>query len=459
MCERMSAIEKAEKAKEVLDQQPDRVGDGGPMPEMWLLYPPLAGRHLSVLSGSVENELIVTVMQRETFLLTFDDRQTREGCLADLQACIEFASSSKYFYILPRVVSRPIFIQTDNNPRNAARSPISPQVENGTSNGPMRKAQQRTPSPLHALYHQHTSGMSHPTTYQTHLSSSQPDLRNPHYRGDMPTNGMIARPSRNASLPLSAGYIAQGMEQAQRLNTQPAPIRPYQQHLLPPHPSHYGPGPTRTVSAPVTHPEAYRANAVDRVNGLPGPQARGATHMTPRQQAQPCRSQSGSDVEPRRRNIANNLPHLSPIEQRHSDAHVFDEPDSPLGEQQQLQSGPAVISARMKCKVFLKHGHQQWKSLGPARLSLYVQRAMNIKQLVVEADAKEKTMLISTIVLTDGVERVAKTGVAVEISDMKGARTGIIYMLQLRDENSAEGLFSSLISGSDRARTMSGGKA
>lgn len=101
MCERMSVTEKAEKAKEVLGQHPDRVGDGGPMPEMWLLYPPLAGRHLSVLSGGMENELIVTVMQRETFLLTFDDRQTREGSLADLQACIEFASSSTYRYPPP----------------------------------------------------------------------------------------------------------------------------------------------------------------------------------------------------------------------------------------------------------------------------------------------------------------------------------------------------------------------
>lgn len=92
----MSASEKAEKAKEMLDSRPDRVGDGGPLPEMWLLYPPLAGRHLSVLSGGVENELIVTVMQRENFLLTFDDRETREEMLADLQACIEFASDSQY---------------------------------------------------------------------------------------------------------------------------------------------------------------------------------------------------------------------------------------------------------------------------------------------------------------------------------------------------------------------------
>ena len=74
----------------------------------------------------------------------------------------------------------------------------------------------------------------------------------------------------------------------------------------------------------------------------------------------------------------------------------------------------------------------------------------SIKQLVVEADDKHKTVLISTIVLTDGVERVGKTGVAIELSD-KGVRTGVVYMLQLRNEKSAAGLFNELLAGSDRA--------
>jgi len=78
-----------------------------------------------------------------------------------------------------------------------------------------------------------------------------------------------------------------------------------------------------------------------------------------------------------------------------------------------------------------------------------------MKQLVVEAEDKRKTVLISTIVLNDGVERVGKTGVAVELSD-KGARTGIIYMIQLRNETSAQGLFDSLLAGSDRAAVRGG---
>ena len=103
----------------------------------------------------------------------------------------------------------------------------------------------------------------------------------------------------------------------------------------------------------------------------------------------------------------------------------------------------------MKCKVFLQQQHAQWKALGSAKLTLYEQQPTFVKQLVVQADNKDKTMLISTIVLTDGVERVGKTGVAIELSD-NGARTGIIYMIQLRNEKSAGGLFEMLLAGSDR---------
>ena len=116
-------------------------------------------------------------------------------------------------------------------------------------------------------------------------------------------------------------------------------------------------------------------------------------------------------------------------------------------------AGPvtSTVSAQMKCKVFLKQGHAQWKSLGSAKLKLYHQQPTNVKQLVVEAEDKNKSVMISTIVLTDGVERVGKTGVAVELSN-NGSRTGIIYMIQLRNEKAAVGLFESLLEGSDRTR-------
>ena len=107
----------------------------------------------------------------------------------------------------------------------------------------------------------------------------------------------------------------------------------------------------------------------------------------------------------------------------------------------------------MKCKVFLKQHHAQWKALGSAKLLLYQQEPGNIKQLVVQADNKSKTMIISTIVLMDAVERVGRTGVAVELSD-QGQRTGIVYMIQLKSETSASGFFTTLLSGSDRAAVV-----
>lgn len=88
------------------------------------------------------------------------------------------------------------------------------------------------------------------------------------------------------------------------------------------------------------------------------------------------------------------------------------------------------IVAEMRCKIFLQQQHSQWKSLGTAKLKLFLSQPSNTKQLVVDSDKKGAT-LVSTIVLTDGVERVGKTGVAIELSD-QGDRTGIVYMLQVR---------------------------
>ena len=78
----------------------------------------------------------------------------------------------------------------------------------------------------------------------------------------------------------------------------------------------------------------------------------------------------------------------------------------------------------MRCNVLLEQQHQQWKNLGAAKLKLYHQNPTNVTQPVVEADTKDKTMLILTIVLSDGVERVGKTGVAIELV-IKGPGRGL----------------------------------
>lgn len=103
-------------------------------------------------------------------------------------------------------------------------------------------------------------------------------------------------------------------------------------------------------------------------------------------------------------------------------------PPSPVGSKAPTAT---VIAAQMRCKAFLQQNHAQWKSLGTAKLKLFVTEPANTKQLVVESDKSDKKIFVSTIVLTDGVERVGKTGVAIELSD-SGNRTGIVYMLQVR---------------------------
>ncbi|GAA5947946.1 hypothetical protein JCM3765_007040 [Sporobolomyces pararoseus] len=123
-------------------------------------------------------------------------------------------------------------------------------------------------------------------------------------------------------------------------------------------------------------------------------------------------------------------------------------PTSPVGTR---PAEKTAIVADMRCKIFLQQHHSVWKSLGTAKLKLYQSMPSNTKQLVVDSDKSKGKTLISTIVLTDGVERVGKTGVAIELSD-QGDRTGIIYMLQMKTEQSATGLFDQLLVGSDRAR-------
>lgn len=101
-----------------------------------------------------------------------------------------------------------------------------------------------------------------------------------------------------------------------------------------------------------------------------------------------------------------------------------------------LEPVKSQLAASMRCKVFLQQGRMQWKSVGTAKLRLYLQSPTNVKQLVVEqGDGGKAKPIISTIVLTDGVERVGKTGVAIELSD-RGERTGIVYMLQVRPPSS-----------------------
>lgn len=109
------------------------------------------------------------------------------------------------------------------------------------------------------------------------------------------------------------------------------------------------------------------------------------------------------------------------------------------------------LCAQMRCKVFLKHSYAQWRALGPARLRLYHLRPSNTNQLVVENDKKT---IISSIILPIAVQRVGRTGLAVELSDY-GRLTGVVYMLHMRSEESANGLHQQLLTGSARSPVSS----
>ncbi|KAM0791636.1 hypothetical protein ACM66B_006074 [Microbotryomycetes sp. NB124-2] len=135
------------------------------------------------------------------------------------------------------------------------------------------------------------------------------------------------------------------------------------------------------------------------------------------------------------------------------DVDEYDSPPaSPSKLSVSLQPERTTVTAQMRCKMFLQQNHGQWKSVGTGKLKLYLSAPSMTKQLVVEHDKSSKTV-ISTIIMTDAVECVGKTGVAVELSD-KGDRTGIIYMLQMKTAQAAAGLFEQLLVGSDRAKRV-----
>jgi len=91
----MEASEKAEKAQQLAQEQPNRVGEGGPMPEMWLSYPPLAGKHLRIQEGEQSNVVAVTVLRKETFVIHTESEIERDLMMKSLGECIEFASGGE----------------------------------------------------------------------------------------------------------------------------------------------------------------------------------------------------------------------------------------------------------------------------------------------------------------------------------------------------------------------------
>ncbi|WWC87232.1 uncharacterized protein L201_002120 [Kwoniella dendrophila CBS 6074] len=520
VAEWMEAAEKASKAQQVAREQPDRVGHGGPMPEMWLSYPPLAGKHLMVAEGQQANVLSIMIMKRETFVIHAESDIARDQIMKDLIDCIDFASvatrpsTAAPSPINPPDPRSPSVNSNDNRsvdstfPPLRHPSPFSNSSSPSTSPRPNEQAEMppmplggnalvsqmsqmslqpgeaiawpRGPAPPQAMptpHNQQTNNSPAPGGAPTMAvlpprgASLRPRVQSnnmqsptqPHAPQIPPMPGMAFNRPSDLQIPIhGSGSSAAGAplpRSPSGRSVQSAP-RPNMDNDLPPVPSirpsgshmsdqgHHG-LPSGPMPPFAQNQVIARSRSLEPLRAPEPPSARFSSFENT-----PINNGNGGIGR------SSPLTGLGP-DNDHQDSTMLespidddDEEDDQKQDEEEITSltGPTVISAQMKCKIFLKQEHQKWKSLGSGKLKLYLQKqGPPLKQLVVENDSNSKSqIIISTIVLTDGVERVAKTGVAIEISD-KGKRTGIIYMIQLRNEKSAMGLFESLLQGSDRA--------
>ncbi|KAH9486848.1 hypothetical protein JR316_0000913 [Psilocybe cubensis] len=452
--------------------------------DMWLCYPPLAGKVLRVSEvPGQDNALQVAIMRKEYLILETDSMDSRNRLMTQFKECTEFSSS------LPPPSKQPpppvpsLSAFTGNHPASAPS--IDPQTQGNAGPSELPPQPPAYPSSDGKPLPSPSEPRSRPETnlppapgppYLRSSASAQPFPRGPPLgsntiippaRSTSYLPGTHGESSNGPNFPPANGMYGQGPG-AYIGNPQGGPAPSTQQSMYPLHPvngrPNFPPGalpPPRPPSEPNIGPGPIHKAPSIRSLGSQYSQGESFAPPLPRyppgqsgpmNQGPRTTSYAGGMLAPQARPL---LPSAQLGQRSVSMAAEipFTEPsppNSPLQEPQHIGPVVSTISAQMKCKVFLQQHHAQWKSLGSAKLKLYRQDPTNVKQLVVEADNKEKSVLISTIVLTDGVERVGKTGVAIELSD-KGARTGIIYMIQLRNEASAGGLFDSLLAGSDRA--------
>ncbi|KAK2461844.1 hypothetical protein APHAL10511_006307 [Amanita phalloides] len=483
ICERMTPQEKAQRVSGAED--------------MWLCYPPLAGKVLRIAEVDGQSHALqITVMKKESLFVETDSIDTRNALIGHLRECIEFSGSlpppSKE---LPPPVP-PLNVPPDKNtirlnPDRQRSTPLNRDSALTSARDISRYSHQQETLPRSsydavARDNELTNRMSNLASGpdaqlrgaqripSVHNSAPGPTYQGPTLRPqDYHTKSV---PIRNVSPPVQNFANSQSVpllggpptnfNQSDRPREQGAFLR-YGQPLSQQQTSSVmtQPGMHRTDGSPHRRPPSESGISQGAMRKSTSMHSL-ASHFSHQEHFQPhppipSHPKNGSQAIPRTGSMGNirmvgNRPLLPSAQISSRDCLLaepsFDDPSppgSPAVEPTQ-DFGPvtSTISAEMKCKVFLQQQHAQWKSFGSAKLKLYCQSPTNIKQLVV---ASNKSVLISTIVLTDGVERVGKTGVAIELSD-KGARTGVVYMLQLQNETSAATLFDSLLAGSDRSR-------
>ncbi|KAJ7254028.1 hypothetical protein B0H12DRAFT_1017352 [Mycena haematopus] len=440
LCERMSPEERSQAGPDGAD--------------MWLCYPPLAGKVLRVseVEGQ-ENAIEIAIMRKETLIIQAESVHVRNFMLAEFKECIAFAGS------LPPSSNQPV-PPMPGLPPSLPQPPQPPSLQR--NNLPPVPPPERHNSAPNTGFPEPPRNMEPDNKFQTpSSSSSQPFFATP---------GQVVAPTRSASYGSTLSQAANAVEfQPQNgIGPQPPPFSnnpPYNAQRAPSAPG-FAPGPPGSMPGPrpprpPSEPSHSQPNTLKKSSSSRSLQSQYSQQELPPPPPLPSFPPGGSGHPPANGGTGNfhapqprtwvpsgqlGVPGFRAVPSFHEPSP----PNSPVEETPAI-TGPmtSTISAEMKCKIFLKQHHAQWKALGAAKLKLYRQSPTNVKQLVVEAGSKN-SIIISTIVLTDGVERVGKTGVAIELSD-KGARTGIIYMIQLRSEKSADGLFDSLLEGSDRA--------
>ncbi|KAJ9475115.1 DH domain-containing protein [Pseudozyma hubeiensis] len=489
VCERMTPSEKAE------------LSSGGVGPDMWLLYPPLAGKHLRVADmGGQGNVLSITILKKERLIVHTDSREAKEDWLEHFADCQKFAANMGLKLktgastlaappaggsvtsgatlasgapslttpaLSPAISITPSSLNGHDEAGHASSAPFSPEADNSPVIGSDLSRQAsfnsvasfpKVPalgSPdLGTLPHGSHPGFSPraPSPSQFGPGGGPGGPRGPPMArpGMMsPTNGTLS-PDTSPAPGFGPMHVRPGMGPPPPPGMGPggsafmngAPRSPMGRP--PPGGPSWAPGPPRPPPNGIGAREAMRRPSA--------PNLRQPSHSSSGEGRTSDEVDGGGRSFIRTRSVSSTgstapkLPSAMMKEGRDRGERGTDvsPPSSPV----QKRQGPfrSTVSAQMRCKLFLKQGHAQWKSLGNARLKLFHILPDDIRQLVVENDRKT---LISTIVLTDGVERVGKVGVAVELSD-QGNRTGIIYMLQMRSEESASGLFGQLLEGSDR---------
>lgn len=531
VCERMTPHERAER---------------GGLADMWLLYPPLAGKHLRVAdNGALGNSITVQILKKETFTIHLGSRESKAEWIHQFDECNKFATSMGLKVKTssdpesgpPSQTNSSSLLSSRDANINSSASPaisVTPSRPGEEDENPMIRDTLKLIDEMAPFSPDDSTPLGRSGSFKSFVmppgqkaspqedygerrlinGAISPALASTFNRSPEPLspsflpgsiNGQNNRPlpPRLPSLPpgSNASFSSPPMASIspptgpQRMQYQNG--RPGMMFRPPPQPQRQGSSPNGAPALPTSPPPAHLLNGsfagrppparpppqMNQMNGggsnnmayprPPPPRPPYGNNAGMARSHEPNRMPSAPDLRARanqdllRRaseenpssvagrarsasNVISGPPKLPSDYLKQAGSRPTKDDYSPPSSPVMKMRGPktSTVAAQMRCRLYLKQSHAQWKSLGNARIKVFHLLPDDVKQLVVEND-KKPTPIISSIILPDGVERVGKVGVAIELSD-NGNRTGIVYMVHLRSEESAGALFGQLLEGSDR---------